>query len=62
MKIYNDRMSNFEMALTALFNDDDWMYAYCCEQMQKAGEYDSLDLAEWWKTVKNEADLKECQF
>ena len=62
MKIYDEFMSDFDTAMVALLNDDDWMFAYCCDQMRNAGDYDRLDTAKRLRAAKIEADLMNCPF
>ena len=62
MKIYNEHMNNFDIAMVAMLNDDEWMFAYSCDQMKKDGNYEQLDIAKRLHAAKIEADFESCPF
>lgn len=57
-KIYQESMSMYDIAMVALLNDDDFMFAYCCDHMRG----DELERARRAKAAKIQADLMDCPF
>lgn len=56
--IYKAGMSMYDMAMTALMNEDGWMFAYCCDHMTDT----EREQAERLKAAKIQADLAACPF
>ena len=56
--IYKTEMSMYDMAMAALMNDDDWMFAYCCDHMTDAERKQAKRL----RAAKIQADMANCPF